>query len=178
MRVAIDLDNVVLGWQAHWAHLYNFWFDTNITDDQLDSWDACLDLTRFNSMNEFYAWFEVAGGWETLPYIPGAQGALLALEEAGIPYMFCTSRPIQAHQHTSTWAARQHKASVDFLNNASKHLAKASVWIDDSPEVIANLLAHDKQVIVFDQPWNRQVDKTVPRAHGWAEAVTLIKEML
>lgn len=157
VTLAIDLDNVVVEWQSHWADLYNVWFD-NITGlwSDLSEWDSCLTQTGFGTLPEFFAWYEEADGWATQPYTRGAQGFLRDLQMGGVPFVFVTARPPAGHDAARQIAARW-GTHVHFANNTSKHLVKADVWIDDAPEVIESLTLHGRKVIRWAKPWNKDV---------------------
>lgn len=161
MRIAIDLDNVAVEWQYHWMVLYNQWFGTELTKADGDSWDACTTKTHFNSMDEFYRWFESADGWKTQPFVPGAQGFLYNLDRickdsAGIhSYLFVTSRPTPAGKLAAKdLAASLYGSQVAFADDNSKQQQNADIWIDDSPAVLASLEQAGKKSIRFNRPWN------------------------
>ena len=173
MRIAIDLDNVVVDWQNRWADLYEQWFDVKIPAVKRATWNACMDETHFESMDQFYNWFFVAGGWD-ISYLKGAQGALYQLSQRPNTFIhFCTSRP-PAGRASAADLAGKWSTRVDFLNNASKHLSKADVWIDDSPEVLENLAANGKQAIRFEQPWNKSCTAFTHTAKNWREVLAIL----
>ncbi len=173
MRVAIDLDNVTVEWQAHWADLYTHWFDVYLDPTDLEGWSACLDATHFESMGEFYGWFRRARGWHTQPYLAGAQGGLLELQHAGIPFFFLTARPKEG-EDAARMIAAEWGTTVQFQHAGSKHLAPSTVWVDDSPEVLASLEAHGKTSVRFEQPWNVDVTATHTAA-TWPALVAVLK---
>ena len=46
MRLGIDLDGVVADFNTGWVNRYNDEFGSNVSSDQVDSWDAMGDLTH------------------------------------------------------------------------------------------------------------------------------------
>lgn len=178
MRFVCDIDNVILDWQGTWAKLYQLWYGTEITDVQLEEWDACLKYTRFENMGEFYRWFEDAFGWLDVSKNP-VPGALGGLDDAGqiCQTVLCTSRPevgqIEASALARHLPGRPH---VYFRNNTSKHLVPGgSVWLDDAPEVLTSLVENGKLAIRFDRPWNRKLPKKIEKellvARDWDEVL-------
>lgn len=176
MRIAIDIDNVVLRWQDRWAELYELWYGKKIPAAKLTTWNACLDETHFTSMGEFYDWFLDADGWN-MQYVPGALGALRTLkQEATHRLMFVTSRPL-AGQVSAYRLAAERGIRVEFRGNTAKHLTKADVWIDDSPEVLASLVENGKTCIRFEQPWNKDCTTFTHTAKNWAAVLQILKEI-
>ena len=52
---------------------------------------------------------------------------------------------------------------------------EADLYVEDAPHNIVELRAAGNQVVVFDQPYNRDLDG--PRAQTWAEVERLVVEM-
>lgn len=179
MRLAVDVDNCTVEWQYHWADLYATWFGKRVDAEMLARWDGCIAGTHFENMTDFFAWFDRANGWRTRPWVPGAPGALDELMSLGVDITFCTACPKEAEEATEgllmPWLGYP-TTHIDFMNAASKHLTKADVWIDDSPEVLDNLIAHGKPCIRFQQPWNKRHKGASAFATDWAGVVDLIKE--
>ena len=183
-RIGVDLDNTTLDWQGHWADLYALWFDRYVDPAVLDTWNACIDGTHFDSMVEFYDWFAKADGWRTLPYLPGALGGLDTLLSAGHNIEFITARPKAAEGDTWEWFRGQRWGQhrrCEMSITRGKWQIPCSVYVDDAPEMIEGLLEHGKTVIVFDRPWNRQKFTAQPgrlhRALDWAGVVKLVEEL-
>jgi len=172
VKLAIDIDNCVLEWQYHWARLYEQWFSEKLDQDALGSWNACLDLTKFENMDQFYAWYSVADGWDTQPYVYGAKGFLWELRQDKVHYEFVTSRPWDGEEPAKRLARRE-STTVLFRGNQAKWTAHADLWVDDSPEVLTSLVEHGKRAVRFDQPWNRDLPKKVEKqllvATTWPE---------
>lgn len=175
MRVAVDIDNTVQEWQGRWVELYTHWFDREVDPAVVDTWDALVTGTHFETAAEFFAWFDRAGGWNDLEYVPGAAGGLYQMQQLRIPFFFVTAREpegqVPALKFANEWGTH-----VQFLNAKSKHLAKADLWIDDSPEVLANLADHGKTAIRFEQPWNHGAPATHSAA-TWPEIIEILKEL-
>lgn len=178
MRVAIDIDNTLLDWQARWAELYKQWWGRYVPLAVTSRWDGCLSGTKFTSMDEFYEWFTAAGGWTTMEWIHGAQGAIWDLKRAGHELMLVTSRPV-AGEASARELASALGLPLYFYGNKDKHRAPADLWIDDAPEVLENLAANNCKAIVFDQPWNDGLDGDPYHqvAFGWDEVVELVAHL-
>lgn len=182
MIIGVDLDGVVVDFQNTWAELYIEYFDHWIAPEALDKYDALLDETHFENIQEFYAWFHRASGWHKLPYLPGSRGGVDAILAAGHEVRFITARPWNAKIPTDDWlmlspwsGTREVRLHV-LSNGESKGTIKCDIYIDDTPSVIDDLVKQAKQVIVFDQAWNRDVHNGhyVRRARDWDDVVQLV----
>lgn len=179
MRFVCDIDNVIVEWQHGWARLYENHFDAEIDPALLTTWTACLDLTHFETMGEFFAWFDEVDGWGALDFVPGAYGGLRELHRAGIDYVLCTARTPAGHSSAIALAETlPGRPQVEFRNPVSKHLTKGGIWLDDSPEVLTSLVKNGKRAIRFARPWNeglpRQVEKQLLVANDWDDVVELV----
>lgn len=176
MRIALDIDNVVLDWQGHWMDLYTLHFDREVPYEVTGLWDACTLGTHFADHDDFFGWFAEAGGWDSIGYVPGAPGALAWLKrQPGWRFEFVTSRP-RAGEESARALARKHGTTVRFLGNRDKHLAHASLWIDDSPEVLTNLAEHGKRAIRLERPWNEGAPATWSAPH-WPAILEILEDL-
>jgi 5'(3')-deoxyribonucleotidase len=177
VRLAVDVDNVTVAWQEHWLDAYPLWFDREVDHTKLGLWRCHVEGTHFPSANQFFKWMEKAGLWDDIPYVPGAAGALWELQKhPHHSFIFCTARHEGRPQETARVLAEVWDAPIDFRNAQSKHLTKADLWVDDSPEVLASLLANGKPCIRFEQPWNVGVDATF-HARDWHEVLEIVEEI-
>ena len=188
-RIAIDIDNVTLEFQPYWQELYETWFGVPVIEEYMGEWDAVVDGTHFETSQEFFAWFDRAGGWDDMPWVPGAPGAIEHLAKSN-SIVFVTSRSgPAATAATQRWFKRHEDESwpnaqlrVSVMN---KTVVPASVYIDDAPHHIDDLFDLDRNVIIFDQPWNQGIEDVLPdgvgrlwRAENWFDVIEIIEEEL
>ena len=115
-----------------------------------------------------------------LPAIKGAAEALWRLSDAGVWIRVITHRlyvnwgHAEAVADTVQWldAERIPYRDICFLGN--KPEVEADCYVDDAPHNIAALRASGNDVIVFDQPYNR--DEADPRASNWQKVEQLVME--
>ncbi len=182
MKIGCDLDNVVFEWQPFWGTLYNHDFDANLDLDELVEWES-YKLTHFANYSDFIEWFGRTNGWRQMPYERGAFGALDTLIADGHRIDFITARNGSAIGPTNEW----YKANPWPETRTSlvcgmdeKAAVPCQVYIDDSPRVIRGLVDAGKRVIVYDKPWNQEIDEDdeqIIRAHGWREVQEIIEEL-
>lgn len=173
MRVALDLDNVVVDFHTRWTTMYRTWFGQDATHQ--DEWDGIVTGTHFEDEAEFFTWFDRTYGWDDLPWIEGAPGGIDNLLSSGHAIVFVTARHThEARMATTRWLRESPWPDIPLRFSNSKFEVPAGLWIDDSPQVIEGLERAGKDVIVFDQPWNRHLEDFV-RADSWAEVLEWVE---
>jgi 5'(3')-deoxyribonucleotidase len=143
-----------------------------------DEWDLG-DLGGFDRMHRVAVLDHRM--FRTMPVMPGAADALWRLSDAGVWVRVIT------HRLYVNWGHRVAVAdTVEWLDTAGipyrdicflgrKPEVEADCYIDDSPANVDALRAAGNRVIVFDQPYNR--DLPAPRAGGWVEAERLVLDL-
>lgn len=177
MRIAVDIDNVVEDFQQGWADEYAIWFDREPDPARMGEWDAMVTATHFETVDHFWTWFRRADVWSKLPPVPGAQGALeWMLEQEHVRFLFVTARPGHAQGPTDRLAKRW-GVDVEYRSDTSKQLAKADIWIDDSPKVLEVLHATGRPAIRMERPWNTGAPSTFSAPH-WPGILDILKELV
>jgi 5'(3')-deoxyribonucleotidase len=97
----------------------------------------------------------------------GAVDGLAALR-ATYDRVIAVSAPFWQHA-SSKWAylLRCGFHHDDIFLCADKASVRFDVLVDDAPHTCVEIGAN--RVVVFDQPWNRDLDLTYPRAYGWED---------
>jgi 5'-nucleotidase len=116
-----------------------------------------------------------------LPIIDGAAEALWRLSDAGVWIRIITHRLYVNWSHatavtdTVSWLddARIPYRDICFLG--AKPEVEADAYVDDGPHNVRALRALGNDVIVFDQPYNRDLDG--PRAMNWREVEEIIERL-
>lgn len=117
----------------------------------------------------------------SLPLIEGAPDALWRLSDAGVWIRVVTHRLYANWAHaaaiadTVAWLDEQRIPYRDICFLGNKPQVEADCYIEDAPHNVRALRAAGNDVIVFDQPYNK--DLAGPRATDWAEAEELIAEL-
>jgi len=114
--------------------------------------------------------------------IPGASDALWRLSDAGVWIRIITHRLVANWGHativsdTVEWLDSQRIPYRDLCFLGRKPEAQADAYIEDAPHNVAALRGSGNSVIVFDQPYNRDLDGL--RAANWEEAESVIAELV
>jgi len=117
-----------------------------------------------------------------LTAIEGAAEALWRLSDAGVWIRVITHRlyvnwgHAEAVADTVQWLDTERIPYRDICFLGQKPEVEADCYVDDAPHNIAALRASGNDVIVFDQPYNR--DEAEPRAQNWAQVEQLVMERL
>lgn len=118
----------------------------------------------------------------TMPVVDGAAECLWRLSDAGVWIRIVTHRLYANWGHATAVAD-----TVEWLDGAGipyrdlcflgqKPQVDAHVYIDDAPHNVEALRAEGNAVIVFDQPYNREVEG--PRATSWHEVEDIVLKLL
>ena len=138
----------------------------------------------FKSDEQFYEIHGLAveqGLYRNLAMIEGASDTLWRLNDEGFHLHIITSRFVNHKQHftvVTDTAFSLDKDNIPFRGitfDGYKTEHNADVYLDDSPKNIFNLRAAGKQVIIFDAPYNQDIEGA--RVHDWDEAYAMITEM-
>lgn len=117
-----------------------------------------------------------------MPVIEGAADALWRLSDAGIWIRIITHRLYVNWAHhravgdTAAWLDEHRIPYRDLCFLGAKPQVQADAYIDDAAHNINALRALGNTVIVFDQPYNRDIAEG-PRAHNWEEVEQLVLEL-
>lgn len=117
-----------------------------------------------------------------MPAVPGASDALWRLSDAGVWIRVITHRLVTNWGHativsdTVDWLDTRRIPYRDLCFLGRKPQVQADAYVEDAPHNIEALRADGNVVIVFDQPYNRDLDG--PRARTWAEVEVLVAELV
>ena len=137
---------------------------------------------------DFAEWeLDAVGGFEALhrsavlehrifrdmPAIAGCAAALWRLSDAGVWIRIITHRLVVHWGHqiavgdTVAWLDANGIPYRDLCFLGRKPEVEADLYVDDAPHNVAGLRAKGNEVVVFDQPYNQDVEG--PRAASWPE---------
>lgn len=115
-----------------------------------------------------------------MPAFPGAAEALWRLSDSGVWIRIITHRLFTNWGHatavadTVAWLDTNGIPYRDICFLGAKPEVEAGCYVDDASHNVTALRAAGNHVIVFDAPYNQDVDG--PRAHDWLEVEALVLE--
>ena len=116
-----------------------------------------------------------------LPAIDGCTESLWRLSDMGVWIRIITHRLYVNWGHaaavtdTVSWLDDHRIPYRDICFLGAKPQVEADAYIDDAPHNITALTEGGNTVIIFDQPYNRDLDGL--RARGWAEVEELVADL-
>jgi 5'-nucleotidase len=116
--------------------------------------------------------------FRSMPVVPGTAETLWRLSDAGVWIRIITHRLCVNWGHavavadTVAWLDEAGIPYRDICFLGAKPEVEAHTYIDDGAHNVTALRDAGNHVIVFDAPYNQQVDG--PRASSWAEAEALV----
>ncbi|HTO00544.1 MAG TPA: hypothetical protein VL068_07700 [Microthrixaceae bacterium] len=117
-----------------------------------------------------------------MPAIDGASDSLWRLSDAGVWIRIVTHRLVTNWGHativsdTVEWLDLRSIPYRDICFLGRKPEVQADAYIEDAPHNIEALRAAGNTVIVFDQPYNRDIPGL--RAKTWVEAESIVAELV
>lgn len=118
---------------------------------------------------------------DTMPVIDGATETLWRLSDAGIWIRIITHRLYVNWAHaravgdTAAWLDRHRIPYRDLCFLGAKPEVQADAYVDDAPHNVTALRDAGNDVIVFDQPYNR--DLPGPRGRDWGEVESIVLDL-
>ena len=164
-RLGIDLDGVVADFNAGWMGRYNEEYSTSLTPEQVQTWNAMLDLTHFDTEQEFWVWARNDGGpglFRDLPLLDGAKDALDRLAR-NHDIVIITTKPEWAGPETLQWLGDNEIPTREVHITYRKWTVDCDIYLDDGPHNLEALIRErpDRTTCRFVQPWNAPVPGTV-----------------
>ena len=188
--LGVDLDGVCADYQLG-LHTFATQMGYNLPENP---YPATWDLSSagwFKDKEEFERVHQRAvasGMFVALKEMEGVSDALWQLNELEVHIRIVTHRLIGHGNHdvavsdTVRWLqfpSLDGKPRIPFRDIAflgSKEALDSDLHIDDAPHVIKAMKGAGHNVIIFDAPYNRDIDGQ--RARNWSEIVEIVKERL
>lgn len=184
MIIAVDVDNVLCPLNERWLEMYNEDCDDCVMLKDITGWEIHKFLTKRPNDDSIYAYLQHPNLYKDLEPYEGALEGVRQLREDGHDVIFITACVLGGIDNKLNWLA-----DTGFTNrrNNGRHVGKdviiandkwrvnADVLIDDRASTILKWHDMERLGIVFDQPWNRNVNMSVPRVFNWSQVKPMIE---
>ena len=182
--LGVDLDGVCADYTAGFRSVASIEWDvpeSSLTTEV--SWDFGewgLDREGFLALHR--ASVQQHRMFRDMPAIDGASESLWRLSDAGVWIRVITHRLVTNWGHaiivsdTVEWLDLRRIPYRDLCFLGRKPEVQADAYVEDAPHNIEALRAGGNTVIVFDQPYNR--DLPGPRASTWTAVEAIVAELI
>jgi 5'-nucleotidase len=181
--LGVDLDGVCADYTSAFRRIVAM--ERNVDADSLTtevSWDfAEWGLNRDSFLELHKTSVQDHRMFKNMPALEGVSDALWRLSDAGVWIRIVTHRLVTHWGHalivsdTVDWLDAKSIPYRDICFLGRKPEIEADAYVEDAPHNVEALRERGNTVIVFDQPYNRDLDGL--RARNWVEVEALVSEL-
>jgi uncharacterized HAD superfamily protein len=188
MKIAIDIDGVLIDIIIRYCEIYNERFGTNYQKKDITTWDFFKDwnITEEAAFNIFY---EIYADSMKVPFIdedaPEIMKTLNELYDIDI-----VSARLPEYRSSIVEKLNFHNIceGVQYIELILLHhkpydiklKQKYDVYVDDNPNLVEPIKdLEDRILLLYDQPWNQKsiCEHNVHRVYDWNEVLRKIKDL-
>jgi hypothetical protein len=188
MKIAIDIDGVLLDIIIVYCEIYNKRYGTNYQKKDVTTWDFFKDwnMTEETAFNIFY---EIYADSTKVPFIdenaPNIMKRLYELYDIDI-----VSARLPEYRSSIITKLNFHnvREGIQYVELILLHhkpydiklKQNYDVYVDDNPNLVEPMKQlKNRTMLLYDQPWNQDsvCEKNVYRVNDWNEVYKKIKEL-
>ncbi len=181
--LGVDLDGVCADYTSAFRRIVAM--ERNVDPNSLTtevSWDfAEWGLNRDSFLELHKTSVQDHRMFKNMPALEGVSDALWRLSDAGVWIRIVTHRLVTNWGHalivsdTVDWLDAKSIPYRDICFLGRKPEIEADAYVEDAPHNVEALRARGNTVIVFDQPYNQDLDGL--RASNWVEVEAIVSEL-
>jgi 5'-nucleotidase len=191
MRILCDMDNVVADLMEMALEELHFRYEVNKSIDEVTDYkiENCLGKENWDLIQKI---LQEPGFYSHLPVTPDAYQGLCQLKDLGHEIIFVTATPdncFTAVHEKITWVRNTLGLNLPVVSVSAgcpKTVVNGDLLIDDCLDNIKDWVESGKKAILFDQPWNTNVEQMIRlwgysmrgncyRAVNWEDVVAAVK---
>ena len=192
MRIAVDIDNVLVDDVGSFCRFHNDKYNTNLSKERFYTWNWWIAMNEpKENVVKKHGEYVKSDYFKNIDIIPGAKEGIENLKNKH-ELVILTGRPKRLMKETKIWLAKNFGSvfreiyCTDFhlVNGTGKN--KGTYIVDKKIDVlIDDYIEHGKEcpvstkVLLFDCPWNQ--NKVLPenfiRVLSWPEIVATIEQI-
>jgi uncharacterized protein len=172
LKLALDFDNVLADTMSTWIKYYNEIHTKSLTKQDIKKWEFWKDL-RMPEDKVFEIYRKVWSDLQNLPLIE--KDASLIVKE--LKKMTQLDIVTAVRSDVKSWLDGKAIPYNEIVYSQKKTELDYDVFIDDSP-LVAEALSEQKICLVYDQPWNQNIEKSksvIKRINSLEGAVQYLK---
>ncbi|MEI7886462.1 MAG: hypothetical protein WCJ04_03635 [Actinomycetes bacterium] len=181
--LGVDLDGVCADYTNAFRRIASLEWDVGLESLTTEvSWDFSeWGLNRDSFLELHKTSVQDHRMFKNMPALEGASDALWRLSDAGVWIRIVTHRLVTNWGHalivsdTVDWLDAKSIPYRDICFLGRKPEIEADAYVEDAPHNVEALRARGNTVIVFDQPYNRDLDGL--RASNWVEVEAIVSEL-
>lgn len=181
LRILVDQDEVLAKWVERVIDWWNNDKGTNLTVDDIHSWDLKNDLGE-GSEDFMRSCMRYSEFYRDLDPMPGAIDGMRSLIDMGHDVLIVTATPrcaTNAYGGKVEWIRRNMPFfNIDnFCSVTRKDVVSGDILLDDGMHNIEAFHRTKRDTCVFTRPWNKNAKAPTFRANSWSDFVELIKTL-
>ena len=180
MKIAIDIDGVLLDIIVRYCEIYNKRYGTNYKKKNITTWDFFKDwnITEEMAFNIFY---EIYADSMSIPFIDeDAPKIMKKLNERYDLDIVSARLPEYRAEIINKLDSHDVKAGIQYTELILLHHRPYDIklkqnydlYVDDNPNLVEPIkMMKSRTLLLFDQPWNQNsvCEDNVFRVHNWEE---------
>ena len=186
MKIAIDIDGVLLDIIIRYCEIYNERYGTNYQKKDITSWDFFKDwdITEETAFNIFY---EIYADSMKVPFIDeNAPEIMKTLNELYDTDIVSARLPEYRSSIVETLDFHKIIEGIQYMELILLHhkpydiklKQNYDVYVDDNPNLVESIKnLGNRTLFLFDQPWNQEsiCENNVYRVYDWNDVFKKIK---
>ena len=180
MKIALDVDGVLADIIHLWIENHNKQYNKSINKEDINQWDFWrkIGLDKY----EFYR--QLSNSWERWKDVPTTENDIASavdrLHSLG-RVDIVTARDKESTNYVINWLEHNGIKFNDYVSvfdGRDKAKLDYDVFIDDSPHNVERMASKGSNVLLYDQPWNREVNsRKIIRIKKLIESINIISDL-
>jgi len=188
MKIAIDIDGVLLDIIVVYCEIYNRRYGTNYKKKDVTRWDFFKDW-NISEEKAFKIFYEIYADSMNVPFIDeNAPDIMKRLNELYDVDIVSARLPEYRSAVVNKLNSHNIRERVQYIELVLLHhkpydikmKQNYSIYVDDNPNLVEPIKKlEDRTLLLYDQPWNQHsiCESNVYRVYDWEEVYNKIREL-
>jgi uncharacterized HAD superfamily protein len=187
MKIAVDIDGVLLDIIITYCEIYNTKYKTNYSKKDVTDWDF-FKYWGVSEEEAFDIFFQIYENSMSVPFIDSeAPFYMKKLNKSHEVYILSArtsqfrTQIIEKLNFHNIRKGTHYKELILVRHKPYdlKHRYEFDLYIDDNPHLAERIKSMDRYLLLYDQPWNRNYicKDNIIRVHNWKEVYKTINSL-